>query len=103
MAAGLQFGSFGADSILTMYNRRRPLCLPCRKDSGHAEHSHVLFREGRRTKTEGSTPMANPARPIDAYKALIDQLVNETSHSVAAKIVAERGTFLETSARAAFK
>jgi hypothetical protein len=34
--------------------------------------------------------------------ALIDQLMNETSHSVAARIVAERGAFLETSAYAVF-
>jgi len=46
--------------------------------------------------------MANLTRPIDAYKALIDQLVNETSHSVTAKTVVERGTFLETSAYAVF-
>ena len=46
--------------------------------------------------------MANPTLPLDAYKALIDQLVNETSHSVTAKIVVERGTFLETSAHAVF-
>jgi hypothetical protein len=46
--------------------------------------------------------MATPSRPIDAYKALIDQLVNETSHSVTARIVVERGIFPETSANAVF-
>lgn len=46
--------------------------------------------------------MATPSRPIDAYKALIDQLVNETSHSVTARIVVERDIFPETSANAVF-
>src|SRR5215470_11335451 len=46
--------------------------------------------------------MADPTPPIDAYKALIDQLVNETSRSVMARNVAERGAFPETSAHAVF-
>ena len=32
-----------------------------------------------------------PSRPVDAYKAIIDQLVNETSLSVHEKLVVEKG------------
>jgi hypothetical protein len=46
--------------------------------------------------------MAIPSRPIDAYKALIDELVNETSRSLAAKTVAKKGAFRETSDYAVF-
>jgi len=33
------------------------------------------------------------SRPADAYKAIIDQLVTETSHSVSEKLVAQEGIF----------
>jgi len=46
--------------------------------------------------------MADSRRPIDVYKEIIDQLVNETTHSVTQKLVTERGFFLETSAHAVF-
>ena len=46
--------------------------------------------------------MADSRRPIDVYKEFIDQLVNETTHSVTQKLVTERGFFLETSAHAVF-
>jgi hypothetical protein len=34
---------------------------------------------------------AQLARPVDAYKAIIDELVNETSHGVSERLVAEEG------------
>jgi uncharacterized protein DUF6547 len=46
--------------------------------------------------------MADSRRPIDVYKEIIDQLVNETTHSVTQKLVSERGFFLETSDHAVF-
>jgi hypothetical protein len=46
--------------------------------------------------------MAGSRQPIDVYKAIIDQLVNETTHSVTQKLVTERGFFLETSDNAVF-
>src|SRR6266446_1253502 len=67
------------------------------RQTSHCTAVHLAMRANK-----GSTSMANLTRPIDAYKALIDQLVNETSHSVTAKTVVERGTFLETSAYAVF-
>jgi hypothetical protein len=41
-------------------------------------------------------------RPIDAYKTIIDELVNETSRSVTQQLIVERGFFLETSDNARF-
>jgi hypothetical protein len=35
-----------------------------------------------------------PARPIDAYKAIIDELVSETSHSVHERSIVEEGVGL---------
>jgi hypothetical protein len=35
-----------------------------------------------------------PSRPIDAYKAIIDQLVRETSHSVHETLIVEQGVWL---------
>ena len=43
-----------------------------------------------------------PLRPVDAYKAIIDQLVTETSHSVTGKAVAESSSFSEPSYLAAY-
>lgn len=37
-----------------------------------------------------------PFRPIDAYKAIIDQLVDETSHSVHERLVVDEGVWLKT-------
>ncbi|MBZ5504070.1 MAG: hypothetical protein LAO78_01165 [Acidobacteriia bacterium] len=34
-----------------------------------------------------------PSRPIEAYKAIIDQLVTETSHGVNERLVREQGIF----------
>ena len=48
------------------------------------------------------TEKREPSRPIDAYKAIIDQLVAETSHGVTEKIVVERGAFLETADNAVY-
>jgi hypothetical protein len=39
---------------------------------------------------------------VDAYKTIVDQLVNETTHSVMQQLVTERGFFLETSDYAVF-
>jgi len=36
------------------------------------------------------------SRPIDAYKAMIDQLVTETSHGVHEKLVVDEGVWLKT-------
>ena len=44
-----------------------------------------------------NTDNLEPSRPIDAYRAIIDQLVLETSHGVTEKSVLQRGAFLETS------
>src|SRR5262249_7349735 len=52
--------------------------------------------------TQGAAQMAGSRRPIDVYKEIIDQLVNETTQSVSQKLVTERGFFLETSAHAVF-
>ena len=38
-----------------------------------------------------------PSRPIDAYKAMIDQLVTETSQSVHQRLIAEKGVWLKKS------
>jgi hypothetical protein len=46
--------------------------------------------------------MPSSRRPVDAYKAIVDQLVNETTHSVMQQLVTERGFFLETSDYAVF-
>jgi hypothetical protein len=46
--------------------------------------------------------MSSSRRPVDAYKALVDQLVNETTHSVTQQLVTERGYFLETADNAVF-
>jgi hypothetical protein len=46
--------------------------------------------------------MSSSRRPVDAYKALVDQLVNETAHSVTQQLVTERGYFLETADNAVF-
>jgi hypothetical protein len=46
--------------------------------------------------------MSSSRQPVDAYKAIIDQLVNETTHSVTQQLVTERGFFLETSDNAVF-
>jgi hypothetical protein len=37
-----------------------------------------------------------PTRPIDAYKAIIDQLATETSRSVHERLVIEQGIWLKT-------
>lgn len=39
------------------------------------------------------TEERRPARPIEAYKAIIDQLVTETSHGVNERLVREQGIF----------
>ena len=36
-----------------------------------------------------------PARPIEAYKAIIDELVSETSHSVHERSIVEEGVWLK--------
>lgn len=41
--------------------------------------------------------MPTSRRPVDAYKAIVDQLVHETTRSVTQRVVTERGYFLETS------
>jgi hypothetical protein len=46
--------------------------------------------------------MADSRRAIDVYKAIIDELVNETTRSVTQKLVTERGFFAETSDHAVF-
>jgi hypothetical protein len=46
---------------------------------------------------------SSKAFPADAYKEIIDQLVNETSHGVVEKIVRERGSLLGTSDHAVYK
>jgi hypothetical protein len=38
-------------------------------------------------------PETLPSRPVDAYKAIIDELVTETSHGVSEKLIAEQGIF----------
>ncbi len=35
----------------------------------------------------------DPSRPVDAYKAIIDELVTETSHGVSEELVAQEGIF----------
>jgi hypothetical protein len=37
-----------------------------------------------------------PSRPIDAYKAMIDQLVTETSQSVHERLIVDEGVWLKT-------
>jgi hypothetical protein len=46
--------------------------------------------------------MPSSRQPVDTYKAIIDQLVNETTHSVTQQLVTERGFFLDTSDNAVF-
>jgi hypothetical protein len=46
--------------------------------------------------------MPSPHRPVDAYKAIVDQLVDETTRSVTQRLVTGRGFFLETSDHAVF-
>ena len=46
--------------------------------------------------------MPSPHRPVDAYKAIVDQLVDETRRSVTQRLVTGRGFFLETSDHAVF-
>jgi hypothetical protein len=46
--------------------------------------------------------MPSSSRPVDAYKALVDQLVNETTSSVTQQVVTERGSFPETADSAVF-
>lgn len=43
-----------------------------------------------------------PSRPVDVYKAIIDELVNETSAGGAAKPVAEKGFFSKAPAHRKF-
>ena len=52
--------------------------------------------------TQGAAQMASSRRPVDVYKEIIDQLVNETTQSVTQKLVIERGFFLKTSHHAVF-
>src|SRR5260370_17211934 len=52
--------------------------------------------------SKGSVHMPSSSLPLDAYKAIIDQLVNETTHSVLGRHVAECGIFPEAFAAAAF-
>ena len=40
----------------------------------------------------------DPTRPVDAYKAIIDQLVRETSHGVSERLVAQEGVLSRTPA-----
>src|SRR5215467_16254833 len=42
------------------------------------------------------------SRPVDAYKALIDQLVAETSHGVSEKLVIQEGIFSRAPAEQSF-
>ena len=42
------------------------------------------------------------SRSIDAYKAIIDQLVTETSHGVSEKLVAQEGIFSKAPAEKVF-
>jgi hypothetical protein len=46
--------------------------------------------------------MSSSHRPVDAYKAIVDQLVDETTRSVTQRLVTGRGFFLETSDHAVF-
>jgi hypothetical protein len=46
--------------------------------------------------------MGSSRRPVEAYKAIIDQLVMETSRSVTQRLVTEQGSFPETSDNAVF-
>jgi hypothetical protein len=46
--------------------------------------------------------MPSSHRPVDAYKAIVDQLVDETTRSVTQRLVTGRGFFLETSDHAVF-
>src|SRR5215813_9099664 len=43
----------------------------------------------------GLVPMSKelPATPIDAYKAIVDQLVTETSRGISERLVVEEGIF----------
>jgi hypothetical protein len=43
-----------------------------------------------------------PTRPIDAYKAIIDQLVSKTSHGVSERLIAEQGIFSKAPAEQSF-
>jgi hypothetical protein len=49
-----------------------------------------------------TTRMANSLRPAYAYKAIVDQLVNETMGSVTQQVLTERGYFPKTSDNAVF-
>jgi len=42
------------------------------------------------------------SRPIDAYKAIVDQLVRETSHGVSEKLVVQEGIFSKAPAEEVF-
>jgi hypothetical protein len=57
----------------------------------------VSTRQSRACATEGDLKFVledrQPLRPIDAYKAMIDQLVNETSHGLSERLVLEEGVW----------
>jgi hypothetical protein len=56
----------------------------------HVKSAGLAYERVLRFKT---MPKDFPSRPIDAYKAIIDQLVTETSHGVSERLVAEEGFF----------
>jgi hypothetical protein len=43
-----------------------------------------------------------PTRPIDVYKAIIDQLVSETSHGLSERLLAEGRHLLESAGPSEF-